>query len=206
MKTKSKAVLGLSKLTPEGKVVKSQSFLDNMQSSGNFPNATMPISYTAAQTLVTNLQNATQAAASGNSVDISNMHEEEKLLMLGFNLIKAHVEMVSNTYANPDAIILSAGMTVASNTGGSAVTDLTLDALGGGKVQIRVPRTTADKAFCYQYSTSADPTNWVVIAYNSLSKIVFNGQTPGTILNIRYATIGSAGMGVFCSPKQVVVS
>jgi len=206
MKTKAKAVLGLSKLTPEGKVVKGQSILDNMQNSGNFPSAVMPISYAAAQTLVTNLQNATQTASSGNAADISIMHEEEKLLMLGFNLLKAHVEMVSNTYSNPDAIILSAGMTVASNAGGTAVTDLTLDALGGGKVQVRVPRTTADKAFCYQYSTSADPTNWIVIAYNSLSKIVFNGQTPGTILNIRYASIGNTGMGTFCSPKQVVVS
>lgn len=206
MKTKSKAALGLSKLTPEGKVVKAQSILDNMQNSGNFPNATMPMSYAASQTLVTNLQNATLAAASGNAADISTMHEEEKLLMLGFNLLKAHVEMVSNTYTNPDAIILSAGMTVASNTGGAGVTDLTVDALGGGKVQVRVPRTATEKAFCYQYSTSTDPTNWIVITYNSLSKIVFNGQTPGTILNIRYASIGNTGMGTFCSPKQVVVS
>jgi hypothetical protein len=205
MSTKAKPYLGLSKMTPEAKVVKTQSVLDSMQSSGHFPDASMPMSYAAVQTLIDNLHTATIAANNGSSEDVSNMHESEKVLVMAYNLIKAHVEITCNNFPNPEAIILSAGMTVSGQGGNSAITDLTLEATGGGTILIRVPRTTKDKAFRYQYATDADPTNWQDIGFYSVSKIELKNQVPGTNLLVRYAPIGSLGLGIYSDSKQLMV-
>ena len=202
MKTKAKAVLGFSKLNPEGKVVRSQSILDDMQGSGNFPDATLPISYASLQALVTNLHNAVVMAENGNSASTSRMYEEEKKLLMAFNLIKMHVEMVSNANTDPESFILSSGMAVGANAGPNSVSDLVLEALGEGVILVRVPRHSGDKAFCYQYALLSDPDNWQNIGFNSLSKIRYSGQAPGTMLLVRYAPIGKDGLGAFSRPNR----
>lgn len=73
------------------------------------------------------------------------------------------MDIVGNTYPNPDAIILSAGLSGSSSTGPSAVSDLTLDVMGRGSVLIRLPRTATDKVFNYQYALDSDSTNWQTI-------------------------------------------
>lgn len=205
MKTKAKAVLGFSKLNPEGKVVRSQSIVDEMQGSGNFPDASLPINYASLQGLITNLHTAVISAESGNPASTSRMHEEERKLMMAFNLIKMHVEMVSNATTDPESFILSSGMGVASNSGPNAVSDLSLEALGEGVIQIRVPRHTGDKAFCYQYALVSDPDNWQNIGFNSLSRIHYSGQVAGTQILVRYAPISKEGLGAFSSAKQIMV-
>lgn len=205
MNPKVKVVVGISSLTPEAKVVKSQSIIDSMQVNPNFPDATMPMHYPSIQTIITNSHNANIAASNGTSADISKMHEEEKMLVMTMNLIRAHVEIVCNALPNPEAEILSIGMSVASNSGKNAVSDLTLDAIGGGTIQIRVPRTNSDKSFSYQYALDSDPTNWQSVGFNSLSKINFTNQTPGTVIHIRYAPIGSMGMGTYSNSKSIMV-
>lgn len=205
MKTKAKAVLGLSKLNPEGKVIRAQAIVDAMQASANFPDASLPINYTNLQALISNLHTAIVQAENGSMATTSQMHEEEKKLMMAFNLLKMHVEMVSNANTDPESFLLSSGMALGANAGPSSVSDLTLEALGDGVIQIRVPRAPGDKAFCYQFSTASDPANWQTIGYNSLSKIRHSGQAPGTIILVRYAAIGKNGMGAFSSAKQIMV-
>ena len=204
MKTKSKAVLGIAKMTPEGKVVTTQNIINAMQASGNFPDANMPINYATLQAVNTGLHNAIVAANNGNTAATSQMHEEERKLTMAFNLIKMHVEIVSNNASDPDTVILSSGMGLSGNSGQSAITDLTVDAIGNGIVQIRVPRTITEKAFCYQYALASDPANWQNIGFYSLSKIQFPNQTPGTLLHIRYASITKDGMGPFSASKQIM--
>lgn len=205
MKTKAKAALGFSKLNPEGKVVRAQSIVDDMQNSGNFPDATLPINYASLQGLVNNLHTAVVQSENGNTASTSRMHEEERKLMMAFNLIKMHVEMVSNATTDPESFILSSGMALSTNSGQSPVSDLSLEALGEGVIQIRVPRHAGDKAFCYQYALGSDPNNWQLIGYNSLSKIRYSGQAAGTTLLVRYAPIGKVGLGAFSSAKQIMV-
>lgn len=205
MKTKAKAALGLSRLTPEAKVVSSQNIVDTMQVCGNFPDATMPINYAALQLSITNFHNSIVQAKNGTTADTSRMHEEERKLMMSFNLIKMHVEMVSNAAVDPESMILSSGMALSGNKGQSGLTALTLEAIGNGILLIRVPRSEKEKAFCYQYATANDPTNWQNIGFYSLSKVQFPNQTPGAVLHIRYAAIGKEGMGAFSAPKQIMV-
>lgn len=205
MMKKSKAVLGLSILTPAAKVIRAQSYLDAMQASGNFPASHMPISYPNLQTLVTNLHNAVQQADQGTSTDISDMHEQERILVMAFNLVKAHVEMTANTFTNADAIILSSGMSVSQGSGQYAITDLTLEAAGQGTISIRVPKQDGERSYWFQYSLANDPNNWQTIGYSSLTRYSFSGQTPGTNLNIRYAPITKSGLGAFSAAKQVMV-
>ncbi|MBS1636161.1 MAG: hypothetical protein JST26_09610 [Bacteroidetes bacterium] len=205
MKPKSKANMGISNLTPGGKAIKAQAIIDAMQASGNFPAANMPISYPALQALITNLHNAIVQADNGNSADTSDMHEQERVLVMAFNLVKAHVEMVSNTFTNPDTVILSAGMSVAAGNGQGAITDLTLDAIGNGTVRIRVPRSPENKSFLYQYALASDPTNWQNIGYSTLSRMDLKNQNPGVQLLVRYAAISKQGISEFSSPKQIMV-
>ncbi len=205
MLQKAKAVLGFSKLSPEQIIVKAQSIDDSMQNSGNFPDATRPIKYAASQAIITSARNAVVAATNGTASDTSYMHEQIKLLMMTYNLIKAYVEITAHSYTNPDSIILSAGMTVAVYGGQNAVSDLTLDAVGNGTIQIRVPRTPADKAFCFEMALANDPNNWQIIGYNSLAKFDLKNQTPGTNILIRFAAIGKTGMGAFSNSKQIMV-
>ena len=204
MKTKSKAFLGLSTQTPEGKVITTQDIINAMQASGNFPDANMPINYATLQALNTALHNAIVAANNGSPTATSQMHEEERKLTMAFNLIKMHVEIVSNNATDPDTMILSSGMGLSANSGQSAVTELTLDAIGNGVVQIRVPRATPEKAFYYQYATAANPNTWLDICYSSLSKIQLPNQTPGSIVHVRYASITKDGMGAFSASKQIM--
>jgi hypothetical protein len=205
MKTKAKAALGLSRLSPEAKVITAQDIVDTMQASAGFPDATMPINYANLQLFIDNLHTAVLQAKNGTPADTSRMHEEERKLMMAFNLIKMHVEMTSNAATDPESMILSSGMSLSANKGQSGLTGLSVEAIGNGVLLIRVPRGENEKAYCYQYATAADPENWQNIGFYSLSKVQFPNQTPGAVLHIRYAAIGKDGMGAFSAAKQIMV-
>ncbi len=199
-----KAILGLSKLSPADKVIKSQNIKDSMQSSGNFLASNMPITYLILQTLITDLHNAIIAAANGTPTDTAYMHEQERMLVNAFNLIKSHVEMVANNNsANAVSIITSAGMQVATLGGSNAVSELTLEALSNGKIKIRIPRQTGEKAFIFESST--DNITWVEVLFTSNTTITLSNQTPVTTVYIRYSAIGKTGKGAVSQAKSVVV-
>lgn len=199
-----KSVLGLSALSPADKVIKTQNIKDSMQSSGNFPASNMPITYPAIQTLITNLHNAIVAASNGLPTDTAYMHEQEHLVQSAYNFIKAHIEFVANANAsNVDSIITSAGLQVATLGGQSGVTELTVDALGNGLLQVRVPRQTGEKAFVFE--SSADGHTWVEFACNSLTKVTLPNQVLGSTVNIRYAAISKTGKGAYSQAISVIV-
>ena len=199
-----KAFLGLSTLTPSDKVVKAQNIKDNMQSSGNFLASNMPITYLILQNLITNLHNAIVAATNGTPADTAYMHEQERMLVSAFNLIKAHVEMVANASgSNAASIITSAGMQVAAFGGTNAITELSLTALGNGKMQIRVPRQTGEKAFIFE--SSADGITWVEFASGTETKVRLDNQKPGSTVYIRYYAINKTGKSAYSPAKSAIV-
>ncbi len=199
-----KAILGLSKLSPADKVIKSQNIKDSMQSSGNFLASNMPITYLILQTLITDFHNAIIAAANGTPTDTAYMHEQERMLVNAFNLIKSHVEMVANNNsANAASIITSAGMQVATLGGSNAVSELTLEALGNGKIKIRVPRQTGEKAFIFESST--DNITWTEVLFSSNTTITLSSQIPVSTIYIRYSAISKTGKGASSQAKSVVV-
>lgn len=199
-----RVAMKLNGLPTHGKIVKAQSILDSMQSSINFPAAGMPIPYPGIQTTIDNFQNAVVAAENGTTADTSFMHEQERLLVGAFNYLKAHVEMVANNSADPATVIISAGMQVAVAGGLSGVSDLTLDAMGNGTVQIRVPRLQDEKAFVFE--TSADGITWAEATSSSLTKTSIKNLTPGSTLYVRYCAIGKAGKGTVSQSKTVIVN
>ena len=199
-----KAILGLSKLSPADKVIKAQNIKDSMQSSGNFLASNMPITYLILQTLITDLHNAIIAAANGITTDTAYMHEQERMLVNAFNLIKSHVEMVANNNsANATSIITSAGMQVATLGGSNAVSELTLEALGNGKIKIRIPRQTGEKAFIFESST--DNITWTEVLFSSATTVTLSNQTRVTTIYIRYSAISKTGKGASSQSKSVVV-
>ena len=199
-----KAILGLSKLSPADKVIKAQNIKDSMQSSGNFLASNMPITYLILQTLITDLHNAIIAAANGTPTETAYMHEQERMLVNAFNLIKSHVEMVANNNsANTASIITSAGMQVATLGGSNAVSELTLEALGNGKIKIRIPRQTGEKAFIFESST--DNITWTEVLFSSTTTVTLSNQTPVTTIYIRYSAISKTGKGASSQSKSVVV-
>lgn len=202
----TRATINLNKLSPSDKVIKTQTIKDSMQNSGNFPASTMPITYAAIQTLITNLNTAILVAASPNasSADTSHLHEQERILVSAFNFIKAHVEFIANNNADPATIITSAGLTVTLPGGANAVTELTLDALGNGKIQIRVPRLVGEKAFVIESST--DGTNWLQAGMSSLTKIQLTGLALGSTVHIRYYAISKLGKGAISQAKTLIVT
>ncbi len=201
----TKANIKLSNLAPNNKVIKAQSIKDAMQASGNFPANSMPINYTAIQTYITNLQNAIVAASAANSsaADTTNLHEQERILVNAFNFIRAHVEFVANNSTDPATIITSAGMLVSVLGGINSVTELTLDALTGGTVNVRLPRQVGEKAFVVE--TSSDGTNWVQANMSSLTKIKLTGLTTATTLQVRYYAISKTGRGTTSQVKTIIV-
>lgn len=203
MKTRVRVAMKLNSLSAEGKVIKSQSIKDAMQSSGNFAASTMPISYPALQTLITNLHGAVVAADNGTTTDTSHMHEQERILISAFNFIKAYVEMVANNNVDPTTIIISAGMQVAINGGQNAVTELTLDATGNGTLQVRVPRLSDEKAFVFESST--DGTTWLEFASSTITKAELKQQTPGALIYVRYLAISKTGKSAYSNIKNAIV-
>ena len=199
-----KAILGFSKLSPADKAIKAQNIKDSMQSSGNFLASNMPITYLILQTLITNLHNAIIAATNGTPTDTAYMHEQERMLVNAFNLIKSHVEMVANNNsANAVSIITSAGMQVATLGGSNAVSELTLEAIGNGKIKIRIPRQTGEKAFIFESST--DNITWVEVLFSSVTTVTLSNQTPVATLYIRYSAISKTGKSISSQIKSVVV-
>lgn len=203
MITRKKPALKLSSLTPESKVTKAQGIIDAMSASANFPDSTMPMPYATIQTLVNNLQNSILATNAGTTTSTNNMHEQERILISAFNLIKAHVEIVANAHADPVGIILSAGMQVADNGGGSGVTELTLEAAGSGEVVIKVPRGPDEKAFIYE--VSLDGTSFTKVRTSTLTKVTVGGYTPGSTLYVRYHAINKLGETPDSMVKTVIV-
>ena len=204
MKSIVKAVLGLSNLSPTDKVVKGQSIKDDMQNSGNFPASGMPITYASIQTIITNSHNANIAASNGTATDTSIMHEQERILVSVFNFIKAHVEFVANAAVDPATVIISAGMQVATTGGANAANELTLDALGSGILQVRVPRQTNEKAFVYEYSTDGG-TTWLDLVASSLSKVTLTNQSPGVTVSVRYYAISKTGKSAYSAVKSQMI-
>ena len=203
MNSITKAVLGLSNLTPEGKVIKTQSVKDMMITNPKFPASSMPITYPSIQLLISNLHNAVIAAQNGTPTDTSHMHEQERILVSAFNFIKAHVEMVANANTDPASVIISAGMQLAASGGANAVTELTLDAIGTGKLQVRVPRQGSEKAFVYEYST--DGNTWQEFAASTITKVVLANQTPGANISVRYYAIDKIGKTAYSQVKSAIV-
>lgn len=204
MKTIKKAVMGLTSLSPEGKVVKTQSIKDSMLGSSKFPAATMPISYPTLQGFITNLHNANVAASNGTVTDTSFMHEQERILVSAFNFIKAHVEFVANNSTDAETVIVSAGMQVAVNGGANGVAELTIDALGNGVMQVRVPRQSGEKAFVYEYSNDG-ATTWNDLTSSSLTKVTLANQTPGATIYVRYYSISKTGKSAYSQAKSAIV-
>jgi hypothetical protein len=200
-----KAILGFSKLSPSDKVVKAQNIKDSMQSSGNFLASNMPITYLILQSLITNLHNAIVAATNGTPTDTAYMHEQERMLVNAFNLIKSHVEMVANNNgaANAASIITSAGLQVAIPGGANGVSELTLEATGNGKIKIRMPRQTGEKAFIIE--SSADGVTWAEVLYTSNTSVTLANQTPVSTIYVRYSSISKTGKGAYSQAKTVVV-
>jgi hypothetical protein len=60
------------------------------------------------------------------------------VLVSALNFVRAYVENVANATLYPKTVIESAGITVYSNAGNTAVTALTLTATGNGTIQICV--------------------------------------------------------------------
>jgi hypothetical protein len=197
-----RAVLGLRVLNPEAKLTRVGVMTASMQASGNFPASLMPILYTALNTLRTNLNTAIIAAGSGAPGSTSHMHEQERLLVSAWNFIRAHVENVANASADPKTVIESAGMTVATSSGNTPVTEITLTAMGNGTVQICVPRKQGEVAFEYQYST--DGSTWLPLDSSKLATVEFKNQTPGATIYFRFAAIGKT-KGGYCQAKSIMV-
>ena len=199
-----RALLALTNLSPADKVTVAQNIKDSMQSSGNFPASSMPISYPTLQSYITNLHQAIIAAVNGTPSDTAFMHEQEHILVSALKFLKSHVEYVANANSvNTSSIITSAGMQIASTGGNNAVSDLTLEAIGNGKLQIRVPRQTGEKAFVFE--SSADGVTWVEFASNSLTKITLSNQVLGSTVYIRFAAISKNGKGAYSQPKSAII-
>ena len=199
-----KSVLGFSNLSINDKVTKAQNIKDSMQNSGYFPASGMPITYPSIQILITNLHNASVVASNGTTADTVYMHEQERVLLSAFNFLKAHIELTANNTTTPNAIITAAGLQVAVNGGNNGVTELTLSAIGNGKLQVSVPRQANEKAFVYEYSTDGGNT-WLELISSSLSKVTLSNQTPGSNISVRYYSISKTGKGAYSQVKSAII-
>ncbi len=199
-----KSVLGFSNLSINDKVTKAQNIKDSMQSSGYLPASSMPITYPAIQTLITNLHNASVVASNGNTADTVYMHEQERVLLSAFIFLKAHIELTANNTTTPNAIITAAGLQIAVNGGNNGVTELTLNAIGNGKLQVSVPRQANEKAFVYEYSTDGG-TTWLELISSSLSKVTLTNQTPGSNISVRYYSISKTGKSAYSQVKTAII-
>src|ERR1035437_1908484 len=137
MKIIYRAALGLSGLNPDQKATRTEVMKTDMQASGNFPDSIMTISYSRLDELRVNVHNAVIAVGTGMGT-AAQVKDEVRLLVSAFNFVRSLVEKTANESADPQAVIESAGMTVITTLGNTAVTEITLSAMGGGTIQVCV--------------------------------------------------------------------
>ncbi len=130
------------------------------------------------------------------------MHEQ--VLLSAFNFLKAHIELTANNTTTPNAIITTAGLQVAVNGGNNGVTDLILNAIGNGKLQVSVPSQASKKAFVYEYITDGG-TIWLELISSSLSKVTLSNQTPGSNIPVSYYSISETGKGAYSQEKSAII-
>lgn len=204
MTTKLKVALNMSSQTPDGKVTLGQNIINSIVAAPNyFPAASLPMPVASVNAALTNLHNAIITAGSGIQGSVSNMHEKERIVIFIFNVIKAYVEMTANNTVDPQTVIEAAGMTVAKTGGNSAVTELTVVALGNGIIQVSVPRNTGEKAFVYFYSNDGGNT-WSEFECSYLTSVQLKNQTPASTLQFKYIPI-SKTKGAYSNVKTAIV-
>jgi hypothetical protein len=204
MNTKFKVALNMSKLNPDGKVTTGQNIINSIVANPTyFPTSTLPLPMASATSSVNNLHNAILATASGTAGSVSNMHEKERIVISVFNVLKAYVEMQANNTVDAKTVIEAAGMTAIKGTGGSAVSELTIVALGNGTLQISVPRNTGESAFIYFYSNDNGNT-WTEFECSKLATVQLKNQAPASTLQFRYAPI-SKTKGALSQTKSAIV-
>jgi hypothetical protein len=200
---KGKAVLGLNRLNPIQKAIRAQSILDAMQGSGHFPAAQVPLSYSALQLIIDNLKTSIQRAAIGPPAATSYMHDQERLLVNAFNLLKTYVEFVANSQADTISIITSAHMQVAGSGGYTKVSSLTVNALGGGVLEIRMPKENDERIYILEYSN--DGETFSKIKSSAYNRILIRGLVYGTTVYFRYYAIYKDGEGPVSEVRSVIV-
>jgi hypothetical protein len=200
MNVSYRAKLGLSNLNPDQQVTKGELVINTMQASGNFTD--IPISNTETATVIADYHNSILLAGTGASGTVSAMHGQRRIFISTFNFIRSYVERKANKSIDPKTIIESAGMTAYTTSGTTAVTELTLTAIGNGTVQVNVPRNTGEVAFIYEYST--DGLVWQEFVISKLATVELPNQTPASILYFRFAAIAKA-KGAFSQSKSVIV-
>ncbi|MCC6370948.1 MAG: hypothetical protein IT236_08090 [Bacteroidia bacterium] len=203
MNNKFRAAHNLSALTPDGKVNKAMDLVAKIKAS-TFINVTkLPLNIADVETAIKNLDTAIASATSGGAGAVSHMHEMERVLVSVFNLLKAYIVLEANNMSDPKSAIESTGLSAVSGGGTTAVSELSLSALGNGIIGLSVPRGKGEAAFVYQYSVDAG-TTWLMLELSKLAYVELKGQTPGNTLTFRYAPIGKVA-GAFSQPKSIMV-
>lgn len=203
MNMKYKAALNFSKLSPDGIVTKGKSNIALMQTATAFTGTTWPVPLASVNTALDNLHNSILAAATGAPGTISNMHEKQRIVISLFNVFKPYVELIANNTADPKTVIESVGMSAVTFSGNTAVTELTVTAIGNGTIEISVPRQAGETAFVYQFSSDGG-TTWQDVESSKLATIQHTNQTPASTLLYRYAAIGKTKSG-FSQAKSAIV-
>jgi hypothetical protein len=65
-----------------------------------------------------------------------------------FNLLRAYVKMLANNTYDPKTVTETAAMTAHNKSGGVAVSDLALTAVGQGTVEVSVPNMSVRLCLC----------------------------------------------------------
>ena len=196
---KPRVLVDFIKLIIAAKIIFYRNVIDKLTNNPYFPNPY--ISLADANISLTNLEQATLAAADGGHTATSNMHDKEKLADDDFRILAHYVTHMAD---GDETKIASSGFNQSKSTPAAPKPALSVkDGPIPGSVIIN--SKAIDKAGVYIYQSIEESVplieeNWRLIGMSTHATYEASGYTPGTVVLFRMAAITPDGTTDFCVP------
>ena len=118
------------------------------------------------------------------------------------NVLKAYVQSVANAEAEPEAIVLSAGMNAKKP---STRTKLPVDVKhGGAPGRVVLDAKALPQPVQYHWQMSTDQQAWTDLPATFKTKTTVDGLTPATVYSFRLQTVTNNGPSEWSSPVTIL--
>ena len=205
-KTKNTAHRSLAVLDLPKRINVLITFADNvvksMTANAYFPSPSPALATVAAA--ITDLQNAETAALARAKGAAATRNAKRAVLVSLLQQLRMYVQGITDQNAeNAPAMIQSAGLTVKKTATRKPRVFAALAGAVSGTVKLVAPFAGARSSYDWQYST--DGKTWIDLTTTIQAKTTLTGQTPGTVLQVRYRPVTKTGADDWSAPVTYTV-
>jgi hypothetical protein len=153
---------------------------------------------------IADLQNAETATLARTKGAAATRNAKRAVLVGLLQQLRSYVQgIVDGNEENAPAIIQSSGMAVKKAATRKPRVFAALAGASPGTVKLVAPSAGSRASYAWQYST--DGKTWIDLAMTLQARATLTGQTPGTVLQLRYRWVTKTGEAAWSTPVTFTV-